>query len=221
MKKSVLVIGIGRFGQGVIQGLYEKGHDVFAVDKNDEALEDVRSMIVSGIILDVAENDDELIRLVGEKNFDEAVVAMGEDFEGTVLATYVLKEAGIPVSVKAASERKGNVLIKMGADRVVFPERDSGRRLAHLISQDSVVDIIEFPQGFVLEEMRVGSGFSGQTIRELNTNNRFGIWILLIYQNDQPITPKAITLLNKGDVIIVFGKKENVYSLERSNFGQI
>jgi trk system potassium uptake protein TrkA len=108
----------------------------------------------------------------------------------------------------------------MGADRVVFPERDSGRRLAHLISQDSVVDVIEFPQGFVLEEMRVGSGFSGRTIEELNTNNRFGIWILLVYQNDQPITPKAVTLLNKGDVIIVFGKKDNVYSLERDNSGK-
>jgi len=220
MKKSVLVIGVGRFGQGVIEGLYEKGHDIFAIDKREDALEDVRSMIVSGAIIDVAENDDELIHLVGENNFDEAVVAMGEDFEGTVIATHVLKEAGVPVSVKAANERRGNVLAKMGADRVVFPERDTGRRLAAFISHKSLIDIFEFPQGFVVEQMEVGAGFAGQTIEVLNTNNRFGIWILLVYHDGSPVIPKASTQINLGDRILVFGSKDDMGQLEKENFGE-
>lgn len=220
MKKSVLIIGIGRFGQGVVEGLYEKGHDIFAIDKREDALEDVRSMIVSGAILDVAENDDELIRLVEEKNFDEAVIAMGEDFEGTVLATYVLKEAGVTVSVKAANERRGNVLTKMGADRVVFPERDTGRRLAAFISHKSLIDVFEFPQGFVVEQMETGSGFAGRTIEQLNVNNRFGIWILLVYHNGSPVTPKAATRINLGDRILVFGRKDDMDLLEKENFGE-
>lgn len=75
---------------------------------------------------------------------------MGEYFEGSLIATHILKEAGIPVSVKAATERRGNVLAKMGADRVVFPERDIGRRLAHLISNEAVIDLLEVPRGFVV-----------------------------------------------------------------------
>jgi len=218
MKKSVLVIGVGRFGRGVIEGLFERGHDIFAIDDDEETLDDVRHMIVSGAILDVADHDEELTRLVAEKNFDEAVVAMGEDFEGTLIATHVLKEAGIPVSVKAASERKGSVLAKIGADRVVFPERDMGRRLAQLISNDATIDILELPQGFIVEQITVGSGFAERTVESLDTSNRFGIWILLLYQDDRPVQPTASTTLNKGDIMIVFGQKLKMHLFEKENF---
>ena len=218
MKKSVLVVGVGRFGQGVIEGLYELGHDVYAIDKNEDALDNVRDMIVSGAIFDVAENDDELSRIVAEKNFDEAVVAMGQELEGALLATHVLIEAGIPVSAKAASERRASILKKIGVERIFFPERDTGRRLAQFISNSRAVDILELPQGFVVEQMTVGKGFHGQTIAELNTNNRFGIWIMLIYHQDEPIPPKAATTLYQGDIMIVFGKKENMAAFEKENF---
>lgn len=219
MKKSILVIGVGRFGRGVIEGLFEKGNDIFAIDAKEDNLNDVRNMIVSGAVLDVAANDDELIRLVGEKNFDEAVVAMGEDFEGTLIATHVLKEAGIPVSVKAGSERRGNVLSKIGADRVVFPERDMGRRLANLISNEGHIDILELPRGFVVEQLEVGRGFAGRTLVELDTSKRFGIWLLLIYHDDEPVLPTANTRLKKGDILIVFGEKEKMHLFEKENAG--
>lgn len=219
MKKSVLVIGIGRFGRSVIEELYKNGHDIFAINKDEEALNGVQDKIVSGVVLDVATDDDELARIVGEKNFDEAVIAMGEDFEGTLIATHVLKEAGIFVSVKASSQRRGNVLMKMGADRIIFPERDMGRRLAQLISNDSVIDILELPKGFVIEQVTVGPGFSGKTLDRLNTSNRFGIWILLVYQNDKPVLPTASTLLGKGDIIIVFGERTRMNLFEKENQG--
>lgn len=219
MKKSILVIGIGRFGRSVIEELYERGHDIFAINKEEEALNSVQNMIVSGLILDVADNDDELARIVGEKNFDEAVVAMGEDFEGTLIATHVLKEAGVRVSVKASSRRRGNVLLKMGADRVIFPERDMGKRLAQIISNQGAIDILELPQGFVIEQLEVGAGFNGKTIARLNTNNRFGIWILLIYRDSNPVLPTADTRLNKGEVLVVFGEKSKMKLFEKENLG--
>lgn len=218
MKKSVLVIGVGRFGRGVIEALYELGHDVYAIDKDENAIEDVRDMIVSGAIFDVAEHDEELSRIVAERNFDEAVVAMGQDLEGTLIATHVLKEAGIPVSAKASSERRGNILEKMGVDRIFFPERDTGRRLAKFIANNRVVDILELPQGFVVEQMPVGKGFHGKSIASLNTNNRLGIWIMLIYRNNEPILPVASTVLQKEDVMIVFGAKKNMPAFEKENF---
>lgn len=219
-KKSFLVIGLGRFGQGVIEGLYERGHDVFAIDKDEDTLDKVRDMIVSGAILDVAADDDELARIVGEKNFDEAVVAMGADFEGALIATNMLKEAGIPVSVKAPNRRRGSVLEKMGADRVVFPEHDMGRRLAGIISTDAEIDVLELPQGFLVEQMKVGRGYDGKTVSDLNTTNRFGIWILMLYHNEEPILPMASTVLTKGDIMVVFGKKTKIHAFENENIGK-
>jgi trk system potassium uptake protein TrkA len=176
-------------------------------------------MIVTGAILNVAENDDELAKLVEEKNFDEAVVAMGEDFEATLMATHVLKEAGIPVSVKASSERRGNVLSKLGADRVVFPERDMGRRLAQIISTEAEIDVLELPRGFMVEKMDVGRGFHGRTVQNLDTSKRFGIWLLLLYQGDTAIQPMADTIMRKGDKMVVFGQKDNMQHFEKENFG--
>lgn len=219
MKKSVLVVGIGRFGRAVIEGLYERGHHIFAINKDEEALDSVRQMVVSGAILDVAEDDEELARIVGEKNFDEAVIAMGEDFEGTVIATHVLKDAGVFVSVKASNQRRGTALLKMGADRVVYPERDMGERLARLISNDSYVDMLELPRGFIVEQLEVGPGFSGQTVEKLDLSNRFGVWILLIYQNGEPVQPSRTTRLNKGDLMVVFGLKSKMKNFETQNFG--
>lgn len=219
MKKSVLVIGIGRFGRSVIEELYIRGHDIFAINKDEEALNGVSDKIVSGAVMDVAAEDEQLARIIGEKNFDEAVVAMGEDFEGSLIATHILKEAGIFVSVKASNQRRGNALKKMGADRVIFPERDMGRRLAQLISNDSIIDILEMPKGFVVEQMTVGPGFNDKTLEKLNTSNRFEIWILLVYQNDKPVLPTASTRLRRGDVIIVFGQKQKMHAFERENQG--
>jgi len=217
MKKSVLVIGLGRFGRGVIEELHKRGHDIFAINKDEEPLNSIQDKIVSGAIFDVAADDDELARIVGEKNFDEAVVAMGEDFEGTLIATHVLKEAGIRVSVKAANQRRGNVLKKMGADRVIFPEREMGQRLAQLISNDTVMDILDLPQGFVVEQLAVGAGFSGRNIADLNTTNRWGILVLLVYHNDKPVLPAAHVRLEKGDVVIVFGQKSKMHLFEKEN----
>ncbi len=219
-KKSILVVGIGRFGRGVIEELYERGHDIFAVDENEEALEHVRDMIVSGAVLNVADHEEEFARLVGEKNFDDAVVAMASDFEGTLIATSILKEAGVKVSVKASSHRRGNVLEKMGADRIVFPERDMGRRLAHSISTESEIDILELPKGFIVEQLEVGRGFAGKTIAKLNTTNRFGIWILLVYHNGEPLQPSASTQLTLGDTMVIFGKKDKLHLFEEANFNK-
>lgn len=218
MKKSILVIGAGRFGRGVIEGLYERGHDIVAINQNEDALELVRDMLVSGVIMNVSEEDEKLAKLVEEKNFDEAVVAIGEDFEASLMATQVLKEANITVSVKAASQRQANVLLKLGADRIVFPERDMGLRLAQQLSTESEIDVLELPQDFIVEQLEVGNGFHGKTVGNLNTTNRFGIYLLLIYKGEQAVLPNASTKLHKGDVIVVFGKKESFTNFEKENF---
>ncbi|MDD4802563.1 MAG: TrkA family potassium uptake protein [Syntrophomonas sp.] len=217
MKKSVLVIGVGRFGTSLIESLYELGHEVFAVDFNENALNDVRDKIVSGAIINVSENDDELSKIVDKKNFDIAVVSMGNDFEGTLLATNIIIEAGIPMYTKATTDRRGNILKKMGVDQVIFPERDSGRRVAYYINNSHALDILDLPQGYMVEQMKVGEGFDGKSIMELGTNKRLGITILLIYHNEISFMPQGSSILYKGDTIVLFGQKENVLKLEMEN----
>ncbi len=218
MKKSILVIGAGRFGKGVIEGLYERGNDVVAINKNEEGLEPVRDMIVSGIILNVGEDDDKLAKFIEARSFDEAVVATGEDFEATLMATQILKEANIRVSVKTTSDRRGSILAKLGADRVILPERDMGLRLAQQISSEAEIDVLDLPQGFTVEKIVVGRGFHSKTIGSLNTTNRFGISMLLIYRGSEVIMPKASIKLQKGDELVVIGKKNNMAAFERENF---
>ena len=217
MKKSILVVGVGRFGEGVIRGLTEMGHEVFAIDKSEFALNGVRDLIVSGAIIDVTEYDDELSQIAGKKNFDAAVVAMGSDFEATLLASHIIQESGVPMYVQVGDERRGNILKKLGVKEIIYPERDSGRRLAHFINNRNVIDVLNLPQGYLVEQMTVAEGLAQKTILDLDVIKRLGLWILLIYRDGDPFVPVATSQLQKGDVMIVFGKKENVFQLEQEN----
>lgn len=217
MRKSILVIGAGRFGKGLIEALNELGHEVFVIDSDEEALNDVKDWVLSGAIINVAENDDELARIIGKKSFDAGVVAITREFEGALIATHILKEAGIPVYAKAGNETRGNILRKLGVELVVYPEHDSGRRLAHLIDNANAVDILELPQGYVVEQIMIGSGYHDRAILDLNTNNRLGIWFLVIYHGGSSYVPDASSRLYQGDMAIIFGRKENMKILEREN----
>ncbi|MEQ8236451.1 MAG: TrkA family potassium uptake protein [Syntrophomonadaceae bacterium] len=217
MRKSILVVGVGRFGRGLIEALYELGHEIFAIDSDEEALNEVRDMVLSGAIINVAENDQELIRIVGKKSFDAAVVAITREFEGALIAAHILKEAGIPIYAKAANKTRGNILMKLGVEQVIFPEHDSGRRLAHLIDNVNAIDILELPQGYVVEQIIIGPGYDNKTIQALNTNNRLGIWFLVIYHGGSSYVPDASSRLYQGDIAIIFGRKENMKTLEREN----
>ena len=163
MKKSVLVIGVGRFGRGVIEGLYELGHDVYAIDKNEDALDDVRDLIVSGAIFDVAENDDELSRIVAEKNFDEAVVAMGHELEGALLATHVLIEAGHPSICQGRQRQEGQYPEEDGCGTGFFPGTGYGPEIGSVHFQQSC-------RGYsgIASRIRGGTGNRGKRLSRSN-----------------------------------------------------
>jgi trk system potassium uptake protein TrkA len=108
----------------------------------------------------------------------------------------------------------------MGADRIVFPERDMGLRLAHVISTEAEIDTLELPQGFVVEQLEVGPGFANKTLDRINTFERFGIWVLLVYQGYEPVQPTANTLLKQGDIIVVFGRNIKLSKFEEANLGK-
>ncbi|MDR7523443.1 MAG: TrkA family potassium uptake protein [Armatimonadota bacterium] len=208
------VIGMGRFGSSVARTLRELGHQVLAIDKDEERLKHIADEVTHAVQLD--STDAEALRSVGITNFDAVVVAIGTAIQESILTTLVLKELGCKrIIAKAANEQQAKVLEKVGADVVVRPERDMGARIAHTLASPSVVDYFEVSPTFSIEELSVPEGLSGRTLGQLDLKTRFGVSVLLVRRDSQLlIAPAPDTVLQAGDVLVVVGDNRQLSRLE-------
>lgn len=208
------VIGMGRFGSSVVRTLHEMGHHVLAMDKDEEALRQVTDYATHAVQIDAT--DPEALRAVGITNFDAVIVSIGADVQESILTTLLLKEIGVKKVVsKAVNELQGRVLEKVGADLVVRPERDMAIRVARSLASRNVVDMLELSPSYLVEEVNVGSKFSGRSLSDLDLRTRFGVNVLLIKRDSQLlITPTPETQLQAGDVLVVVGEKQGLSRLE-------
>lgn len=210
------IIGMGRFGTSVARTLHQLGHQVLAIDKEEEPLRRVADEVTQAVQLD--STDAEALRRVGITNFSAVVVAIGSAIQESILTTLVLKELGCTkVVAKAASEQQAKVLEKVGADVVVRPERDMGIRIAHTLASPGVLDYLELSPTFSIEELSVSGRMAGQTLGQLDLKARYGVSILLIRRDSQLlISPSADTVLRDGDVLVVVGENRSLSRLEAS-----
>ncbi|MBI3998092.1 MAG: TrkA family potassium uptake protein [Armatimonadetes bacterium] len=210
------VIGMGRFGRSVAVTLRQLGHQVLAVDKDEETLRHVADEVTHAVQLD--STDPDALRGVGITNFDAVVVAIGNYIEENILTTVVLKELGCKkIVAKAGDERHAKVLEKVGADIVVRPERDMGARVAHQLSSPSVLDTMEVSPTFSIEELSISDRLAGRTLGQLDLRARFGVSVLLIRRDGQLlISPGPDTPLQTGDVLVVVGENRQLTRLESS-----
>jgi trk system potassium uptake protein TrkA len=208
------VIGMGRFGSSVAKTLYEMGHTVLAMDRDEDALRPVADYATHSVQID--STDAEALRAVGITNFDAVVVAIGDDVQESILTTLILKELGCrKVVSKAADELQARVLEKVGADLVVRPERDMAIRVAHSLASRHVVDMLELSPNFLVEEVSVGPKLAGKSLGDLDLRTRFGVNVLLIKRDSQILlTPSGETQLVSGDVLVVVGEKGALSRLE-------
>jgi trk system potassium uptake protein TrkA len=208
------VIGMGRFGSSVVRTLHEMGHHVLAMDKDEEALRRVTDYATHAVQIDAT--DPEALRAVGITNFDAVIVSIGADVQESILTTLLLKEMGVKKVVsKAVNELQGRVLEKVGADRVVRPERDMAIRVARSLASRNVVDMLELSPSYLVEEVSVGPKLSGRSLSDLDLRTRFGVNVLLIKRDSQLlITPTPETQLQAGDVLVVVGEKQGLSRLE-------
>jgi len=214
--KQFAVIGLGRFGTSVARTLYELGYDVLGVDSEEEKTQDVVNMLTHVVQADAT--DDEALRSLGLRNFDVVVVAIGHDLQASILVTLLLKELGVDqVVVKAASELHGRVLQKIGADRVVFPERDMGVRLAHSLVATNILDYIELSPDYGMVEMSATEDLSGSSLRELDLRARFGVSVVAIRKasGEVLVAPGAEDMVDEGDVVVIIGMSKNIARLEK------
>lgn len=207
------VIGLGRFGASVARTLSSMGYEVLAVDSSEERIQDLASQVTHVVQADAT--DEEAMRALGLRNFDIVVVAVG-DIQASILTTLILKEIGAEYIVcKAVSQLHGKVLEKVGADRVVFPERDMGERVAHNLVSGNLIDYIELAPGYSIVEVVARDALVGHTLRELDLRAKYGIDIVAIRRGDRLlIAPGAQDRILEGDVLVAIGEDEMLERLE-------
>ena len=212
--KQYIVIGCGRFGSSVASTMHLLGHQVMAIDKNEDSVQSISDKVTHSLIVDVT--DEQALRSLGLGNFDVAVVAIGSDIRASIMATLIAKEMGVELIIcKAKDELQAKVLYKIGADRVVFPERDMGVRVAHNLVSASILDFIELSPDYSIMELRVLNEWDGKSLKELKLRSRYGINIMAIKKGESiDISPKAEDILSADDIIVAIGSADDLSNLE-------
>lgn len=211
--KQFLVIGAGRFGLSIAKNLYNMGHDVMVIDKREEVLNEIADSVTHAVRGNAA--DERTIKSIGVRNFDVAVISMGSDIQSSILIAIILKEAGVKqVVAKAQNELHAKVLYKVGVDKIVFPERDMGAKIAQSLVSSNIMDYIELSPEYSIVEITPLGKWIGKSLIELDIRSKYGANIMAIKKGpDINISPLASTIIEEGDVLIVIGNNNDLKSL--------
>ena len=207
-KKEFVVFGLGRFGKSVATTLVEGGCEVMVVDANDDKIHEIADYVTYAVRADVTEA--ESLATLGIGNFDGAVVAIGKNLEASVMVTILVKEMGVPyVLAKAQNELHAKVLKKVGADMVVFPEKETGIRIANNLMMGNFFDAVELSATFSMIELDILPEWIGHSLRDLNLRAKNKINVIAIKRNEQlNINPEADMPLERNDILVIIGKNE-------------
>jgi trk system potassium uptake protein TrkA len=214
MAKQFAVIGLGRFGGSLAATLSRLGAEVLAVDVDEERVREMASIVTQVVQADAT--DERVLKDLGIKDFDVAIVAMSA-FEASLLVTLHLKQMGVAkVVVKAASDVHGKILEKIGADSVVFPEKDMGERLAFSLISGSIIDHIELSDDYSVIEIVVTAALAGRTLRDLNLRNRMGLTVVALKRNQNvSVFVSPDEPFREGDILVALGPNEGVAKLNK------
>ena len=208
--KSFVIIGLGRFGTAIASELSALGHEVLAVDVDEERVQQVADHVTHAVTGDG--RNIEVLRALGVRNFDCVVVAMGSDVGNSALITLNLKELGVKeVICKAQSHVHSRVLEKIGADRVVFPEYEMGAKLAQGLSSSNVLNFIELSEDYGSLELSAPQSWQGKSLRELDVRNRHHVNVIAIRKNGElNVAPSPDLPLESGDQVVALGRYEDI-----------
>jgi trk system potassium uptake protein TrkA len=206
MAKEFIVIGLGRFGGGLAETLAGMGHEVLGVDSDPKAVQDL-----AGVLTHVVEADstsEAAMRQLGAEEFETAVVAIGSEVEASILTTSVLSDLGVGrIVAKAVTEAHGRILERVGAHRVVFPERDMGVRVGHSLA-GSILDYFELDPAFAIVETSAPKELVGRTLAAAEVRKRYGITVVCVKPGGGSFTyATPETVVAEGDILVVAGEK--------------
>lgn len=213
--KSFVVIGCGRFGKSVAKTLFDLGNEVLAIDKSEELVQEISDEVTHAVQADVM--DETVLKDLGLGNFDVAVIAIGSNLEASIMATLIAKELGIKrVIAKAQSELNGKVLYKIGADKVIFPERDMGVRVAHNLTSANILDFIELSPDYSILEVTALKEWEDKSLAELRLSTKYGINVMAIKKGDEfLVSPNGESMIEKDNILVVIGNITNIKKIEQ------
>lgn len=214
--KSYVVVGLGRFGVAVALKLQELGNEVLIIDSNTEQVQKLSNHVTYAVVGDA--RDEAVLRSLGVRNFDCAIVAIGGDLAASILITLNLKELGVPqVICKAPDEIQKRALEKVGADRVIIPEREMAVKLAQNLASSSVLDYIELSSQCGIAEVKTPSAWVGKTLRELNVRAKYGVNVIALRSGGDAIkvSPGPDQPLTDQDVLVILGGNDDLNRVQK------
>lgn len=208
--KQYIVIGCGRFGSSVAKKMCQLGNEVMVIDKDEDSIENIAEQVTHTAIVDVTDERD--LKSIGLGNFDVVIVAISSDIRASIMVTIMAKEMGVPKIVcKAKDELQAKVLYKIGADKVVFPERDMGIRLAYNLASENILDQINLDPEYSIMEIVTPTNWVGKTIIELNLRAKYDITVLAVKTTSGlKVMPSPNYKMQEKNILIIIGNTDKI-----------
>ncbi len=218
-KKLVAVVGLGRLGSQVARTLYQLGHDVLAIDQDEQRVQTLTGEVTHPVRGDAT--NEAVLRELGIHNYDVAIVAIGANVQANIMVTVLFKTIGIPYIVaRANNELHANTLERIGCDKVIQPEAESGTRLAHLLFTPEAQEYMELTSAYGISRIRVPDRFVNMTLQESgfgHVRDKYGVAVLALKRGDDiTLSPDGDDRLEAGDVMVVAGRDELVGRISSS-----
>ena len=215
MKRDYAVIGLGRFGGSVCRELSLEGMPVLAIDLNENRINEFKNIASHAVIADAT--DEATLKELGINNIDHVIVAIGDNIQASILTTVMLSDMGIKkITVKAQNDYHERILKKIGAHQVVHPERDMGKRIAHSIISNNILDYLELSDEHSIVEVKAGEKMVGKTLAELGIRAKYGCNVVAIKSGDDiNVSPGAQLKLKADDILIVVGSNDDISKFEK------
>ncbi|MGR6836053.1 potassium channel family protein [Syntrophomonas erecta] len=212
-KKQFVVIGLGRFGYSLLEELIRLGHQVLAIDNNEDRIDYVAAIATHAVQADAM--DEKVLKALDVASFDAVIVGIGGDIEASILTSITLKELGVrKIIAKAQNHMHGKVLEKLGIDMVIYPERDMALRLACNLVSNSIIEQIQLSSDYGILELITPVSFVGRSLEEIAIRQRMDITIIAIRSGQEIIiSPHAQQRIKKDDILVALGPTRRLEKL--------
>lgn len=227
MKKQFLVIGLGSFGMSIAKALSARGSDVLVIDKDKEKIEEISPFVAQAV--EGEATDEKLLKSFDLKDFDAAIIAIGENFQASVLLTLLLKERGVKnIYVKVISDLHERIVTKIGADRIISPEEDTAKKIVEQLVSPQILEKIKISDEYDLVEIIAPKRFVNKSLKQLNLRAQYSINVIAIkkkipiltdggesdIKETLEVSPGPNSEINEGDILLVIGKKNDIEKLK-------
>jgi len=218
--KQFVIFGLGRFGVSIATTLADAGYEVMVVDKSEEKIQEISPFVTHAVQADASDMD--TLMSLGIRNFDVGIVAIGKDIQASIMITLLLKEIGISnVVAKASTEIHQRVLQKLGADRIILPEYEMGRRVAANLIAGNIIDYIQLSPDYSIMEVSILPEWSNSTIKDLNVRGKYGINIIAVeHEGGINVSPEPGYVLAPDDILVVVGNNKSLQELEAKRYAK-